>query len=760
MQTKLTVQIDDKKNKIYSPLKNNWFVKTPEEIVRQEYICRLVNNYGFSLEQMKQEVTVSNSSRGQGRAQADIVIWKSKEDKDAENNAIIVVECKAENITIREEDCFQGVNYASWAGAKFVVTTNLKETRIFRLRDKKIPTRLEEIIDIPNAKMVNDDKKIESLLNQTKSFTRDEFSRLLLNCHNVIRNNDKLSPEAAFDEISKILFVKIRYERDNSKTQIFSKDQFLADKESYDRHKSKDSRPFYQQLFESTKEDYKDEDLFSENETIKIRENSFEEIVEKLETYNLSTTSDDIKGIAFEQFLGRTFRGELGQFFTPRTVVDFMVEVLDPEENEVICDPCCGSGGFLIKTFEYIKAKIENEIHLQKEKIKQDYFDDEYFKLPEKSQSKIDSKVNDLFHKLNQELDIKNPKSRLKVLSHDCIFGTDANPRMSRTAKMNMIMHGDGHGGVHHNDGLLNVNGIFENRFDVILTNPPFGSRVDKSLKITEADKYTDENRIKIYKERYGEAYSGALRQVNDNIGEPLLNLFKTGKMSSLTEVLFIERCLDLLKPGGRMGIVLPEGVLNNTNLQKIRDFVESRAKIVLITSIPQDVFIASGATVKPSLLFFKKFTDAETTEWNNITTQADSDITEKYSARTEPLTSKLLLKGKEAPDANEKKSIRKELKDLNTKIAAEVKALVKINFDYQIPIAEVKKAGISTTGSQIENELKPLAEEFLLHRKANKLWENSENSIDYKIDEKEVLHRVISKHSDTNSQKSEIFYQ
>ena len=99
-----------------------------------------------------------------------------------------------------------------------------------------------------------------------------------------------------------------------------------------------------------------------------------------------------------------------------------------------------------------------------------------------------------MFHKLNAELDINNPKSRIRILSYDCIFGTDANPRMSRTAKMNMIMHGDGHGGVHHNDGLLNVNGIFENRFDVILTNPPFGSRVEKSLKITEADKYTDQD--------------------------------------------------------------------------------------------------------------------------------------------------------------------------------------------------------------------------------------------------------------------------
>ena len=195
---KLEIKINEKK--IYAPLRQHWFVKTPEEEVRQEYICRLVNHYGFSLDQIKQEVTVSNSSRGQGRAQADIVVWKTKEDKNKNISPVIVVECKAENSTIREEDCFQGANYASWAGADFFVTTNLKETRIFKVVKGKIPKQLEEIIDIPKAQIVTNSKKIIELLKQTKAFTRDEFSKLLFICHNIIRNNDKLSPEAAFDE--------------------------------------------------------------------------------------------------------------------------------------------------------------------------------------------------------------------------------------------------------------------------------------------------------------------------------------------------------------------------------------------------------------------------------------------------------------------------------------------------------------------------------------------------------------------------------
>ena len=608
------MEIQIKDNKIYAPLKDRWLILKPEEEVRQTYVKRLVDSYGYTINQMDQEIQVSNSQRGQGAARADIVVWRSKEDKESKKYPLIVVECKAEAVTIHKEDYYQGMNYASWAHADFFVTTNLKETRIFKIVKGEIPDKLDEIVDIPNAGQASNKKEIDKLLKQTKAFTRDEFSKLLFKCHNIIRNNDKLSPEAAFDEISKILFIKIRYERENDEGQIFSKERFVANRKAYEKLNKEmgvtNAIPFYQNLFEKTKQQFANDHLFDDNAKIEIRENSFEQIVKELEIYNLSTTSDDVKGIAFEKFLGKTFRGELGQFFTPRTVVDFMVSVLDPQEGELVCDPCCGSGGFLIKTFEYVREKIEKEIEQQKETIKAKYYGDDYDKLPDKKKQKIEAEVAQTFSYLNEELNINNEKGRLRSLSFDCIYGTDANPRMARTAKMNMIMHGDGHGGVHHHDGLLNVNGIFENRFDIILTNPPFGARVEKDLKISEADRFTDEAKISSYVDRYGEAYNKALRQVNDNINKSLLSLYKID--SSLTEVLFVERCLNLLKPGGRMAIVLPEGVLNNPNLQKARDFVEGKAKIILIVSIPQDVFIASGATVKPSLLFFKKFTEEE----------------------------------------------------------------------------------------------------------------------------------------------------
>ena len=143
---------------------------------------------------------------------------------------------------------------------------------------------------------------------------------MLRACHNIIRNNDKLSPEAAFDEISKILFMKIKYECEQRGTKVFTKKEFEEREKWFEKDISPSLKgtpkdlPYMQFLFYNTKDESKADQLFEENEIIKIRQNSFEQILEKLESYNLSDTQDDVKGIAFEQFLGTTFRGELGQY--------------------------------------------------------------------------------------------------------------------------------------------------------------------------------------------------------------------------------------------------------------------------------------------------------------------------------------------------------------------------------------------------------------------------------------------------------------
>lgn len=764
------LEVQEKDGKIYCPLKKAWHVSTPEERVRQYYIAILANKYGYSLEQMDQELKVNNYKRGQGKARADIVIWKSEQDKKDKKAAFIVVECKAENVKVRVEDYYQGFNYASWAHAEFFVTTNEKETKYFNVDPAYLPQKLDEVVAIPTAKDVDDAARIEQIKNQTKLFTRDEFTKTLRACHNIIRNNDKLSPEAAFDEISKLLFMKIRFERDNKGMKVFTKQEYLDAAQNHEKNvrpglKGTDlyALSYMQFLFRTTKEFFKDDRLFDDKDEINIRENSFIQILEKLETFNLSDTQDDVKGIAFEEFLGTTFRGELGQFFTPRTIVDFMTEILDPQEGEVICDPTCGSGGFLIKAFEYVREKIEADIRSKKDSLRLSIEGNDYDALPEDKQVKISHSIDKMQAALNTELDTGIEGSRMYQLSRNCIYGTDANPRMARTSKMNMIMHGDGHGGVHHHDGLLNVNGIFEERFDVILTNPPFGQNVDRGQLISEADKFTDEEMKKKYKKKYGAAYDEALKQVDDHIGESLLSLYDLGNTSTLTEVLFMERCLRLLKKGGRMGMVLPEGVLNNKNLQAVREYFEGKAKIILICSIPQDVFIAAGATVKPSLVFMRRFTNDEESEYANCKSEALAEVTalhqaeidklEATIAKADALTESLkddlkkaktklkqakkdkknttsveteitTIKKEQADNRLNKKTAEKELKELYKQIDEETKPVVKKKFDYDIPIAKIDDAGITTTGAASEgNQLPQLVDEYSDYRIQNNLW-------------------------------------
>ncbi len=179
------------------------------------------------------------------------------------------------------------------------------------------------------------------------------------------------------------------------------------------------------------------------------------------------------------------------------------------------------------------------------------------------------------------------------------------------------------------------------------------------------------------------------------------------------------------------MGIVLPEGVLNNTKLQKVRDYVEGKAKIINITSIPQDVFIASGATVKPSLLFFKKFTEAEEKKYNKIKANATDAANLKYQNELQELKQKLKVRGL---NKEEKKELKDRLDRVLEMIEDEIKFEVKTKFDYEIPIVEVEKAGISTTGAPIENELIPVAEEFKKYRIKKKLWEEHFVTVQYDL--------------------------
>lgn len=714
---KLQLKYSEDNKKIFAPLKNKYLEATPEEKVRQEFICELVNQYGYSILQMEQELKLTTSQRGTGSARADLVVWKSQEEKAKNKAAFMVIEFKADTLNLKVEDCYQGYNYATWSRARLFAVTNGTDLQVYQTKEEEIPLKLDPVSGIPHAKDINDDKKLNEELNKTKAFKGDEFAKLLKQCHDVIRNNDKLSPEAAFDEISKVLFIKIMYERDPKRKGKFTKQAFEELKNAWNlaKGRSETESSYMQRMFEDVKADYAKDHIFDDHEKIRIREGSFEDIVEKLQTYNLTKTGADIKGLAFETFLSNTFRGELGQFFTPRTVVEFMVDILEPQQNDLVCDPCAGSGGFLIRVFEKVKEQIDDKYIKLKKAKEIELFSQDNFSDLEKEQQ-----YNQELEQLNQQQD-----AEITQLSKKSIFGTDANPRMARVSKMNMIMHGDGHNGIHHNDGLLNVNGIFRNRFDVILTNPPFGSMLSKdNPKVAMEDKYTDEKMIEHYINIYGYGYKEELKQVTANFGKPIRALYKTGETTGATEVLFVERCLDLLKPGGRLGIVLPEGVLNSSNLQKVREYFESRAKILLIVSLPQEVFNSSGATVKTSLVFMKKFTTDEQELYDDICKQSRIQIAAKYKEELDYIENELSKKGEEKLITVERKRLQVNKKQLEIKIDEESYQLTKTKFDYQIPIAEISDAGITTTGGKSDgNQLINLSKEFETYRLGNNLW-------------------------------------
>jgi type I restriction enzyme M protein len=189
----MNITIKEKDSKIWSHVRSKWLVKTPEEIVRQQFLIRLVNQYGYELDQMDEEVETTGS--GSGKARADYVLWKTKDDKIGKKSPFMVVKCKADNVAIDQKVYFQGEHYARYAGAPFFITHNNNETKYWRVITGKMPGSIEEIEDIP--KVDSTEKQVQELLSKLKVFKENEFADLLHQCHNIIRNREKLDPAAA-----------------------------------------------------------------------------------------------------------------------------------------------------------------------------------------------------------------------------------------------------------------------------------------------------------------------------------------------------------------------------------------------------------------------------------------------------------------------------------------------------------------------------------------------------------------------------------
>jgi type I restriction enzyme M protein len=753
---------------VWAPLRKAWLEAKQEELVRQEFIYRLHTQWGYLLEQMRQEV---RTQHGHDSPRADVVVAESPEALSQNRDYRIAVETKAENVTIVPKDYGQGESYGRAVGAEFLVMHNNKETAFFRLVVGAPGERIQ-ITGIPASQELNDTRRLGEIRRATKAFTRDEFQRLLFECHSILRDNHKMDPGAAFDEISKILFIKMAFERMN-RAEVFATSQLDAHAKAI--MADRDDPTILKSLFRATREYYRAEQLFTEEEDLKISIATFRRIVKLLERFNLSDTGDDIKGIAFERFLGQTFRGELGQFFTPRPIVDFMVEILDPQEGELVCDPASGTGGFLIKAFEHVRHQIESDVESRKDAARS-----QLARLAQSnnwSADELSDKTERAIAELNGELDLARAGSRLSTVSRSSIYGADAAARAARTSKMNMIMHGDGHGGIHYHDGLLDTNGIFPDRFRVVITNPPFGSTVavDQIVGATEQTQVVkDLDVIEQYQKLYGSEWAihhEALREA-EFARRPILELFDIGRdpiggaigsakirPARSTEHLFLERCIRLLQPGGRMGIVLPDGALNNPTNAWLREYVESCARLDAVVSIPQDVFASAKATVKTSLVFLHKFSDEETDSYKRAVDEAEAESDTALKGQWDALRRGVrlasvggrldllsavdeladleLASGEQsrervvqlrrqlrdsltAADRAKRKELEAENRKLAVKLAEEQRAMsrrrVKQLTAHPVFMAEVESAGITATGdtgAHVPNELPSVLNEY-----------------------------------------------
>ena len=531
------ISIDDKRITYYAKSEKSYSYKDPEEKVRAIVFIRLVLDYKYDRNDIDFEVKVP---RRTPEDLADIVVYE----KNNDTQPYIVVECKKDGITDNQfnqaiEQVFGNANslrakYA-WVVAGNTETAFDVENFDSMERSKnvisEIPTSYGKTLKYRFKKTKDKEKK-----NSLKIVSREELISTLEKCHQTVWQGGKLNPSDAFDEVSKILFCKLKDEKSTKSNDPY-KFQIGTHEES------KDVSNRIHEIYEEGKK--VDANVFSEN--IKLDDDIIYKTVEHLQGININDTDLDSKGIAFERFMGDFFKGKMGQYFTPRNIVDFCVQMLDISEYERVLDPACGSGGFLLHAMDTVRKKAEKD------------FDDEV----------------EIFKHWHD-------------FASDRLFGIEINEQIARVCKMNMIIHDDGHTNVISADALDNIDKhhklnekFIRESFDVILTNPPFGAKVLSNEKKYLGNYILGQNGNKV-------------------------------RAAQSTEILFIERCYEYLKEKGRMAIVLPDGILTNTTLQYVRDFIMEHFRINAIVSIPQTAFSHYGAGVKCSLLFLTKETVSE----------------------------------------------------------------------------------------------------------------------------------------------------
>lgn len=399
-----------------------------------------------------------------------------------------------------------------------------------------------------------------------------ELNKLFMSCHNMVWKAEKLAPHDAFFEFCKFIFIKIR---EDKKRQSYGPEvepyempltlAWLKAQAKTARHPVRDI--LFRALCEElevkvqTKEKKR---IFEKNETLELKAATCKSLIEKFESVDLSSIDEDLNGRMFEVFLNAAIRGkDLGQFFTPRSVVDFMTRIslrnIDLENIPVILDGCCGTAGFLIETMAYMTGRIRN-----------------------------DARYN--------QLDRDN---KIKRICNECLYGIEANKRTSRIARINMFLHGDGGSHIFHGDGLEetpkttmdmtdeeqsetidHAQTIRNGQFDLILSNPPFSMNYQSSK---DEDKH-----------------------IIDQFD------FTLGQTSVKSSVLFLNRYEKLLKKGGEMLIVLDDTILNGKSYQELREWILERFVLLGVHSLPFNTFLKAKANIKTSILHLRKKRDKD----------------------------------------------------------------------------------------------------------------------------------------------------
>lgn len=555
--------------------------KDPEESVRAEAYVQLVEEYSYSPDRIDFEVVVPRRTPSDS---ADIVVYSDVEMKVP----YIVVECKKETATNAEfkQAIEQGFGNANSLRAAFVWITSKTLNNYHDVANFGAQERIKNIIaDIPRfgttelkqAKYYKggvDEKGGKAF--DLQIISQSELTRKFRQAHDALWAGGQRNPSEAFDELDKLIFCKIRDEKIPRRAGVPYEFQVFTKEKPEALHKRINA------VYAAGRTD--DPEVFRDD--IRLSPTELETIVGYLAPINLSETDLDSKGRAFESFMGSFFRGEFGQYFTPRNVVDFIVDVLPISNSSFILDPACGSSGFLLHILNKVRKQAD------------DFFD--------------------------SEKQVFEHKTFWHDFAKDRLYGIEINDQIARTAKMNMILHDDGHTNVLAFDGLRSQDQIQtyaqknksrghfnfkRDNFDYIATNPPFGSTIKAAERAYIGDYDLGKKNL--------DWIDAKLRGVE----------LDEKRDSQKSEILFIEQCYKFLKPGGFLAIVLPDGILTNSSLQYVRDWIEDHFRIVAVVSLPQTAFTHTGAGVKSSVLFARKHKLEETVAIRNLKQIIQDDL-------------------------------------------------------------------------------------------------------------------------------------